>query len=83
MADGDCETLSKACREKNWDELEIDGKLERMRRIVKTNNIFARNVGRKVDKLRDHIHDPNGKMFIPLKSGLEESDRSYRNEDYF
>ena len=67
------------CREKNWEELDLVEKVDRMREVVKS---LRKSIGvqeRTIHKLRHHEH-LNDKIYYELDSygGGEEEQRSGR-----
>ena len=62
---------ARILREKGWDELKVDEKMERMREIVKQNNIGANrqllDLSKVVSKFENHSHKDNGDIVIPFQ----------------
>lgn len=75
-------------RDKNWDELTTDEKIERMRGEVKVLQNRVKELIGKVNSLEDHDHK-DGKMILPFRGGhggyITESESSGRRRvtDWF
>lgn len=79
---------AKACcpqREPYWDELDADGKIERMRQIVRG----LRGVNEKVGKLRydfshhKHTEHTDGEVYLPLIHGQGTAMLPPKDEDKY
>ena len=72
----------KAYREKEWDELNGQEKIERMRVVVKQQ---ARTIARliaTVDRLEEHSH-AGSEMLVPFSSRRGQSENLSRGDKYF
>ncbi len=60
------EVLGKCSREKDWDELNVNERVERIRKIVKDMKHAINRLNEEVDLLKQHSHDCEDKLVIPF-----------------
>ena len=83
------EETMKEAREKYWSELDSDGKIERMRRIVRNQGREIDELKEKVRKLRKHTHVGDGFADIAIPLDTRDESRFYGGkqlgpeEEYF
>ena len=57
-------------REKDWEELDAPGQIERMRGLLKQLMYDNRRLSKKVQDLSCHQHGLNGDILIPCREGI-------------
>ena len=69
MAENEEQAKDKCCREKYWDELDADGKIERLRQIIKNQQNIITGLDNIVSALREHVH-ADGEIKVSLDNGI-------------
>ena len=74
-------------REKYWSELDADGKVERMRRRVKSLQRQVEELQSIVRAMKEHSHTSQGIIVVPLHKRMQDESSCSRpgmaEQDYF